>query len=94
MNIIHIVYRDLNASSTELSSTQLRLVDLMAQLVEQCNGIAEVRVRVPVQAFLAAAKEALKIARFIHIDCPSDIQWSQRSRVIRAGDLKSVLTTS
>jgi len=30
-------------------------VGLIAQLVEQCTGIAEVRVRIPVLSFLAAA---------------------------------------
>ena len=32
----------------------MNLSPLIAQLVEPCTGIAEVRVRVPVQAFLAA----------------------------------------
>ena len=69
---------------------------MIAQLMEQCDGIAEVRVRVPVHAFLATAKVALKTASTIlQIDCPSDIQYgSHRSRVIRVRDLKSVLTTS
>ena len=31
-------------------------VDLRAQLMEHCTGIAEVRVRIPVQAFLAVKK--------------------------------------
>ena len=30
-------------------------VGLIAQVVEHCTGIAEVRVQIPVQAFLAAA---------------------------------------
>ena len=41
-------------------------VGLIAQLVEHCNGIAEVRVRIPVQAFLAAAKAGLKCDDEIH----------------------------
>ena len=33
---------------------------LLALLVEHCTGIAEVRVRFPIQAFLAATQAALK----------------------------------
>ena len=36
-------------------------VGLKAQLVEHCTGIAEVRVWIPIQAFLAAAQAVLKI---------------------------------
>lgn len=61
--------------------------------MQRNRGGAEVRIGVLVQAFLTTTKLALKIARLIHIDCPSDIQWSQRGRVIMALDLESVLTT-
>ena len=44
----------------------LLLVGLTAQLVEHDTGIAEVRVRAPVQAFLAATLAALKCDNQIH----------------------------
>ena len=54
-----IIYLYIYGLITDSHNDQL-LVGPIAQLVERCTGTADVRVRVPVQAFLAVAEASLK----------------------------------